>query len=333
VANAWGLLGNDWAVNLLRGQIVQDRLSHAYLFTGPQGVGRRTLALRLAKAVNCEDAPARGDFCGKCRACSGFGQMGHPDLHIVQREEGDRDIKVGAVRELSRMLALTPYEANYQVALLIDFERASVQAANALLKTLEEPAQRVLLLLTAESGESLPATIASRCEALRLRPMPGKELAAGLAEQRGIGQDEAKLLARVSGGRAGYALRLSEDSEQMAQRGEWLEDFTQILSQSRVERFAYAQQLSKDKEGMRGALTVWLSFWRDLLLSGRKAPVPLTNLDREAEVHSMAGQLSEEAVRQGLKSMEETLDSLKGNVNTRLALENLFLKLPQVSAN
>ena len=163
--------------------------------------------------------------------------------------------------------------------------------------------------------------------------MPVKELAAGLIEQKGIGQDKAQLSARVSGGRAGYALSLNEDAEQMAQRAEWLEAFTDILGQSRVERFAYAQQLSKDKEGMRGALTVWLSFWRDLLLSGRHASVPLTNLDREAEVHSMAGQLSEEAVKQGLKSMEETLDSLKGNVNARLALENLFLKLPQVSAN
>lgn len=333
MTNAWEFLGNDWAVNMLRGQIVQDRLSHAYLLTGPQGVGRRTLALRLAKAVNCEDAPGPGDFCDKCRACRGFDQMGHPDLHIVQREEGDRDIKVDAVRELSRMLALTPYEANYQVALLIDFERASVQAANALLKTLEEPPQRVLLLLTAESGESLPATIASRCEVLRLRPMPVEALAAGLIEQKGVGQDEAQLLARVSGGRAGYALSLNEDSEQMAQRAEWLEAFTLLLTQNRVERFEYAQQLSKDKEGMRGALTVWLSFWRDMLLRGRRASAPLTNLDREAEVISMAGQLSEEAVKQGLKSMEETLESLRGNVNTRLALENLFLKLPQVSLN
>ena len=142
----------------------------------------------------------------------------------------------------------------------------------------------MMLLLTADSGESLPATIASCCEVLRLRPMPAEDLAKGLIEQRGIDAKKAQLLARVSGGRAGYALMLNEDGEQMAQRAEWLEDFTRMLGESRVERFAYAQQLSKDKERMRGALTVWLSFWRDLLLSREKASAPLTNLDREAEL-------------------------------------------------
>lgn len=333
MANAWKLLGHDWAVNLLRGQIAQDRLSHAYLFTGPQGVGRRTLALSLAKAVNCQDPPAAGDFCDECRACRGFAKMGHPDLHIVQLQEGDRDIKVDAVREMARMLALTPYESNYQIALLLNFERASVHAANALLKTLEEPARNVLLLLTAESAESLPATIASRCEQLRLRPVPVDSLAQGLVEQRQLDEVHAQLLARVSGGRPGYALQLNEEPELLAQREKWLEDLNDLLGQGRVERFAYAEQLSKDREALRQTLVVWLSMWRDLLLRSGAAAGPISNLDRESDLASLAGSLSLSNVRDGLAAIEETLEALGGNANARLALESLLLKLPKISVN
>ena len=330
MANQWGFLGQDWAVNLLSGQMAQDRLSHAYLFTGPEAIGKRTLAIRLAKAVNCQNPPGPGDFCDECRACRGFANMAHPDLHIVRREEGDRDIKVDAVRELSRMLALSPYEANYQIALLLDFERASVQAANALLKTLEEPPRNVMLLLTAESAESLPATIASRCEMIRLRPMPVSRLADRLVEAFKVDKERAQLLSRVSGGRPGYALRLNEDAELLAQREEWLGQLTSLLAQGRVERFAYAEKMSRDREGLREALQVWLSFWRDLLLRKSEAAAAISNLDREGEISSIAGKLSLEAARDALASIQETIHSLRGNTNARLALENLLLKIPRV---
>lgn len=327
----WNLIGHEWAVQLLRGQIAQGKLRHAYLFVGPQGVGRRTLALRLAQAVNCENPPSAGDFCGECRACRGFAKMGHPDLHLVQRAEGDRDIKVEAVRELSRMLALTPYEANYQVALLLNFEEASVHAANALLKTLEEPPQRVLLLLTAQSEESLPATIASRCEVLRLRPVPTKVLRQDLIERGGVGEEEAQLLAGVSNGRPGYALHLHHNPDELSQRGEWLDEATGLLSKGRVERFAYTEALSKDRERLRLALQVWLSFWRDVLLRSGESGEAVANVDRTEEVEALARSLSLGRVREVVAALEETLELLSTNVNARLAAEALMLKMPQIS--
>ncbi|MQC26626.1 MAG: DNA polymerase III subunit delta' [Chloroflexi bacterium] len=332
IAENWGLLGHTWAVELLKGQITGDGLRHAYLFTGPNGVGRRTLALRLAQAVNCENPPSAAEFCGECRACRGFAQMGHPDLHLVQVEEGDRDIKVEAVRELSRMLALTPYESPYQIALLLNFEQASVHAANALLKTLEEPAGRVLLLLTAESAEALPETIASRCEEIRLRPVPVEALAKGLAEGWGIPAERARLLASLSGGRPGYALQLQQEPEALAQRTEWLDEVTGLLSQGRVARFAYAEALSKDRDQLREALLVWLSLWRDVLLTVGQAEGALANVDRAAEVAALAGQLDLGRAWQVVAAIEGTLELLGTNVNARLATEALLLKMPQITA-
>ena len=333
MAENWDFIGNEWAVDLLRGQIAKQSLRHAYLFSGPEGIGRRTLALKLAQAANCEQPPAPGDFCGACRACRGFSQMGHTDLHIVELQEGDRQIKVEAVRELSRMLALTPYEARYQVALLVDFDLASEQAANALLKTLEEPAERVLLLLTAESAESLPATIASRCEVLRLRPVEAEELERGLREGYGIVEERARLAARLSGGRPGRALQLARDEEALQQRGEWLAEALQLLDEDHVGRFRYAENASKDRDQLRAILDVWLSLWRDVLMQKGGEDAAMANIDQEADIVRVAAGLKLQAIREFVASIQDTLFELRGNVHPRLAFEALLIALPETSPN
>lgn len=327
----WNLIGHTWAVDLLRAQMAGGKLRHAYLITGPQGNGRRALATRLAQALNCQNPPQAGEFCGECRACRGFAKLAHPDLHLVELQEGDRDIKVDAVRELSRGLALTPYEARYQVALLLDFEQASESAANALLKTLEEPPGSVVLLLTAESAESLPATIASRCELLRLRPVPVDELAAGLTAEHGVPADQAQLLAAVSGGRPGYALRLHGDPEALEQRAEWLDAASEMLTADRVARFAFADAASKDRDRLQALLVVWLSFWRDVLLRVGRQDAQAANRDWGAQLADVAGALDLAGARTAVASIERTLGLLANtNVNARLAMEALLLELPSL---
>jgi DNA polymerase-3 subunit delta' len=326
----WGLLGHAWAVKLLSGQIARGEQRHAYLFTGPQGVGRRTLALRLAQALNCQEPPAPGEFCGDCRACRGFAAMAHTDLYLIQRQEGDRDIKAEAVRELGRSLALSPYETQYQIALLLNFEQANEFAANALLKTLEEPPPRVILLLTAESAEALPATIASRCEVLRLRPLSPDALAEGLQKAHRIPAERARLLAALSGGRPGYALALAEDESLLAQRGEWLDRYLDTLPKGRVERFALAEKLGADRELLRQALLVWLSFWRDVMMRSGMPGAHPANADREAQVASLAQSLGLGGAQRAVAAIERTLDLLETNINPRLAAENLLLELPRM---
>ncbi len=138
----WGILGHDWAVELLQGHITQGLTRQAYLITGPRGVGRRTLALRFAQALNCTQPIALGIPCRKCRACTQIERMLHPDLAVVQAEQVGGSLKVDQIRELQRSLSLAPYEARYRIAVLLRFEEANPNAANALLKTLEEPPRR-----------------------------------------------------------------------------------------------------------------------------------------------------------------------------------------------
>jgi DNA polymerase-3 subunit delta' len=254
--------------------------------------------------------------------------MQYADLAIVQAERRGGTLKVGQVRELQRRLALAPYEARFRVAILLRFEEANPNAMNALLKTLEEPAPQVIMILTAQSAESLLPTIVSRCEVLRLRPLPLGQASQGLQERWGLPVEQAQLLAHISGGRPGYALRLHEQPEQLEKRQTWLDDQRRLLSASRVERFSYAETLSKDRDALRAMLLVWLSFWRDVLLKTTGSSVPLANLDRLEEIESLAASFGLQASYQFVSALERTLSLLERNINVRLAAEVLMLDLP-----
>jgi DNA polymerase-3 subunit delta' len=324
----WRLSGHEWAVQMLKAHIAQEAVRHAYLFTGPEGVGRRTLTIRLAQALNCIQPPAPGEPCFTCRACTQIERMLHPDLAVIQAEGAGGVLKVEQVRLLQRSLSLAPYEARYRVALLLRFEDANQSAANALLKTLEEPPPQVVLALTAESAERLMPTIVSRCEVIRLRPISLERLRLDLQEELDLPEEKARLLAHLSGGRPGYALRLQHETDLLARRHAWLDDHARLLIAGRVERFAYAETLIKDKAGLREALNTWMTLWRDALLRATGTSTPLTNLDREAEIDELAGSLGVEVAHRSVKALERTLDYLDRNVNPRLAVEVLMLDLP-----
>jgi DNA polymerase-3 subunit delta' len=328
----WDMLGHEWAVHMLQEHIVHNKLRHAYLITGPEGVGKRTLALRLAQAVNCTNPLSPAEPCGVCADCRSLAKMQHPDLSVVQSEEVGGTLKVDQIRELQHMLSLTPYRARFRVALLLHFEQAHPSASNALLKTLEEPGPQVILMLTADSPESLLPTIVSRCEVLRLSPLPLEKVSQALKERWGLEPEKARLLAHLSGGRPGEAVRLIQQPELQEQRQTWLNDHARLLSSKRVDRFAYAESLTKDKEKetTRQVLQLWLSYWRDIMMRSAGATATLINIDRAEEIDRIAGQIPLKVARQIVTRVEQTVSLLDTNVNARLAVEVLMLDLPRL---
>ncbi len=328
MADNWNLLGHEWAMDMLYQHVARGQARHAYLFCGPPGLGRRTLALRLAQALNCETPVRAGIPCRECRNCKQIEAMRHPDMNVIQAEAEGGTLKVDQVREVQRTLSLKPFQSKYRVALFLRFQEANDNAANALLKTLEEAPSYAVLLLTADNPEQLLPTIVSRCEILRLRPLPVSVIETDLI-QRGVDADRARLLAHISAGRPGYARRLVDDAGLLEEREERLNDLQTLLPAPRVEKFSYADKLSKDKDSMRQTILIWLSYWRDVMLRTAQARTPLVNIDRNMEIESLAGRLDLSTARRVVNDLESTLEKMERNVNARLLAEVLLLDWPK----
>ena len=327
----WNLTGHDWAVDLLSRHVANGEARHAYLLCGPAGLGRRSLALSFAQALNCTNPPAPGQFCGECRDCKQTAAMQHPDMVVVQAEAEGGTLKVEQVRSIQHALALKPYQSKYRVALFLNFQDAHPSAANALLKTLEEAPSYAVLLLTADTPEALLPTIVSRCEILRLRPLK-IETMEKMLESRGVESGQARLLAHISGGRPGYALCLAADEKLLEARAERISDLKTLLKSTRVRKFAYADKLTKDKnkDAMRQTILFWLSYWRDVFLRTAKAETPITNVDHADEIESLAAQLTLASARRVVEDLELALERMERNVNPRLLAEVLLLDWPKM---
>lgn len=337
---SWGVIGHSWAVEMLQRHQSAGRVRHAYLFTGPARIGKRTLAKRFAMSLNCYTTAADEAPCGQCRACRLIEVERYADLHILERGPEETQIKIDAVRQLQRALSLSAIEARWRVALLVDFQEASPEAQNALLKTLEEPAAGVVLLLTARQGEDLLPTIVSRCEVLGLRPVAKGEIEGALMG-RGVEAEDARLLAALAGGRPGEALRLAADPARLSERREQVEDLRTLLEASRAKRFAYvAEKVGSrrtiDLEGKRREtselLETWLGLLRDALIVAEGAEAGLLNPDQREWLERLAAGAGQSGVLAAVEATERTLEAVHRNANLQLAMETLLLDLPRLGA-
>jgi DNA polymerase-3 subunit delta' len=321
----WDIIGHDQAVTLLQQGLSIGRMAHAYLFCGPPRIGKTTLALGLAQALNCGqlDPP-----CGQCASCVKIGQHAHPDVRLILGEGAGESIRIDQVRALQREAVLSPYEGKHRVFILRRMDLATAEAANSLLKTLEEPPGHVVLGLTAVRVEALPATVVSRCQRIDLRPARC-ELVENALQAVGEPPSKARLLARLSAGRVGWALHASQDDRVLSQRQQDLDWLIELLSADRVERLDFAWKSSRDPGTSRRLIELWIGWWRDLLLVCGGGEDHLVNVDRKEELRSLGAQTTLAQAWAALGACQVTAAQLQANVNARLAMEGLLLKLPR----
>jgi len=334
----WEVVGQTRAVSLLQRSLEKQAVAHAYLFAGPPYVGKMTLALELAKALNCE---APEPPCGVCTSCQKIVSFKHADVQVIGLS-GDSnltdakppaEIGIDQIREMQHITSLPPFEGRYKVFIIDGAELLSHEAANCLLKTLEEPVGKVVFILLTSCERLLPATIVSRCQRLELPPLPASEVETTLHSKGDIEISKAKLLAGISRGCLGWALKATRNDNLLQQRSERVERLLNVINGDGEGRFDYAlklsSQFSRNRELVGGILDLWLSWWRDLLLVKVGCPSFITNTDMSSTLSSHAEDYSLGQIKDFITSIQVTSEQLKQNANPQLVLEVLMLSIPR----
>ncbi len=334
----WQVVGQRRVVSLLQRSLEKGILAHAYLFVGPPHVGKMTLALNLAQALNCEGADKP---CGECLSCQKIAQGKYADVQIIGLDcdletnelKTRTEIGIEQIRQVQHSASLPPFEGKYKVFIIDGAELLSIEAANCLLKTLEEPVGRVVFLLLTTSIGLLPDTVVSRCQQLELIPMSPDEIENALSSQWGVERQKAKLLSRLCHGCLGWALSAVLGDELLKQYYERRDNILDIINAGYEERFAYVAQLaaqfSQKRESVQEILNIWLNFWRDLLLIKADSAGVITNVDIEKTLTDLAGDFRLDEVRDFISGIQEAKKQLKQNANPRLVLEVLMLNMPE----
>lgn len=312
------IIGHQQIIEQLQHTVASDRIAGAYLFVGPTGVGKETVARYFAQLIFCQQEAQPPTVCGACLACRKVDSGNHPDLQFI-RPDGS-ELKIGQIRELQKQIIYEPLEANRKVYILTDVDRMNDPAENALLKTLEEPpASSVLILLTSNIRVLLPTT-RSRCQILQFHPMSPQELTEILVEKFSVAPEQATTLAIAADGAIGKALARLEKGDVLS------EEVPEILrATDPLAAFRLAEHF-KDNPETLGELVTW---YRDLLFLQQGAPSDfITHIYSVEELQRIVPRYSHLRIQQAIQTVFDTKSLIENtNTNATLALEVMCLKL------
>jgi DNA polymerase-3 subunit delta' len=345
------LIGNARALSAIQRGLAGGSPPHAWLFAGPAGVGKATLARWLAQALNCENnvvaepnvgatgpsPPPAVEPCGECTQCVRISRGIHSDvvtITIPPAEDGvqHKDISVEQVREVEQAVSLAPFEGRTRVIIIDPADAMSIGAQNAFLKTLEEPPPNAIFVLIATREEDLLPTVHSRCRRIDFVLVPASEIEDALRE-RGIEEERARLLSRLAEGRPERALALADDAKRFEKRQELLEEASALGGMGMGDLMDMTERMSRQfrerREAVFDRLSAWLSWWRDVLLVQSGAEDSVANIDLFDRLRSDAEGFERPNVTAFVQALLKCRERLEANVQARIALDAMIVVTPR----
>jgi len=318
------IIGHEQIVTALTNAVAGERVAHAYLFTGPEGVGKETTALAFVRALMCS-RPVRGDACGKCRECRQVESRNHPDLNLLQ--PSGASIKIDQIRSVLRLVSYKSYQGGRKVYLIRQAESMTAEAANCLLMTLEEPPEDTVFILLSSRPRALLPTVLSRCQQYYFKKIPVAGLVDNLVSRHGFTDKDARLYAALSDGSLGRALAYTAGTFQEDRK--LVLELAEVLSKAGlVEAMETAEKISVSKERVLVVLEMLACWYRDLLvLREAGTGAVLFNRDRAEVLAGSAERFETGRLVAIIEGIEATRSKIEANANTRLAMEALFLQL------
>jgi len=320
------VIGHEAAIERLRRDILGGKMAGAYLFIGPEGAGKATVARLVAISMLCENNDVEKRPCGECKACRKAQKSNHPDLHFVTLEKGKRQIRIDQIRALEADLAMKPYEAGWKVAIINEAEAMNEAAQNAFLKTLEEPPGDALLMLVAPSAQSLLPTIVSRCRIERFGPLKRDELARFLINEKGMDEKEAALIAGLAGGSVGRALDMDREFVTV-ERPALLKILGKLVME---EGPPAAESVMAASESLAGAGENGLAIvnsWLNDIARIKLGDTNTVHADLSEELKALADRLSMDEIIRRFHATVGAQEGLVKNLNKALTYEALALAL------
>jgi DNA polymerase-3 subunit delta' len=323
------IVGQDRAVKILKRELLHQRIPQAYLFCGPESSGKLRSALTLAMVFLCDQAS--GDACGTCASCRKIVLGQHADVRLygpTARTKGALEkIYIDQIRGLQQEISLRPMEGKRKIFIIDDADCMVDQAANALLKTLEEPPGDSLLILVAAQPDHLPFTILSRCRRLRFQPLSDESVARILVQDKGVEPDQARLLARCAQGNVGKAMAVDYD-DLAAQRQRFLQKVGELKGMDIPDLFTFSEKFTRNTADALDFMAFMLGWVRDMIAVKVMGPRgALTHGELSQELSDISDRHSLDDLLVKFDLVKESLGMLHRNANARLALESALIQM------